>query len=340
MLWCGACRCGGTDLGLSILFVLAAALAPPDAVAQGQPQAASQPLTDPPAAAQAAAEAAGVAEAARRTARSTAEWLARGVDSWFGDKPFTEGGKVTDGRLSVSVLKRQGESVDASVRFNARFRLPNLTERAYVLFGRDDQREIVSDTPEAFSRQQRLLKENTADRSFFAGVGLQWRDDLDFRLGFRGGIKPYVQGRYRRLWQIGPADLVEFRQTVFWSLADHVGSTTAISFEHALSPHLAARWLNAATITERKRKFEWSSVLGLYRAFPEHRLLSLELPASGTQGSGVGASDYGVQLKWEQPTYRDWLLGEVVVGHFWPRPDRVTARGRAWAVGAGVKLKF
>ena len=44
-------------------------------------------------------------EATRNMARAFAEWLARGVDSWFGDKPFEDGGRVTDGRLSLAVFK-------------------------------------------------------------------------------------------------------------------------------------------------------------------------------------------------------------------------------------------
>ena len=75
-------------------------------------------------------------EVTRRSVRSTAEWLARGVDSWFGDKPFEEGGKVTDGRLSVSLLQRHDENTDLSVRFNARFGLPNVEERVYLFIGR------------------------------------------------------------------------------------------------------------------------------------------------------------------------------------------------------------
>lgn len=279
-------------------------------------------------------------ESARRSVRSTAEWLARGVDSWFGDKPFNQGGKVTDGRLSVSLLTRQHESADVGLRFTARFRLPNLEERAYLFLGRDDQREVITDIPDSFSRQQRLLRENAAERSFVGGVGLRLADAVDFRLGFRGGLKPYAQARYRRPTQLGPADLLDFRETVFWSLDDHFGSTTALSYEHAFSSSLAGRWLSAATITQRVRKFAWSSGLGLYQAFDDQRLLSLEALASGLQGSGVAVSDYGLQAKWQQPVYKDWLIGELIVGHFWPRQDAASPRLTAWALGGSLTMKF
>jgi hypothetical protein len=279
-------------------------------------------------------------ESVRRSVRSAAEWLARSVDSWFGDKPFEDGGRVTDGRLRVSLLKRQDEGIDSSVRFNARFRLPNVEENTYLFFGRDNQREVITDRPDAFSRQERLLAESPEDRSFFAGLGVSPRDSIDFRLGVRGGLKPYAQARYRQPWKLGPGDVFEFRETLFWTIDDHFGSTTALSYEHAFSSTLAARWLSAATITQDSRKFEWVSSLGVYKSLSEQRLLSLEALLSGTQGSGVGVSDYGVQTKWEQPVYKDWLLGEILVGHFWPRKDAMSERGRAWAVGGSLKMRF
>jgi len=281
-----------------------------------------------------------VLESTRASVRSTAEWLARGVDSWFGDRPFKDGGKVTDGRMAVYLLKRQDESLDVNVRFNARFRLPNLEESAYLFFGRDNQRDLITDRPGPFTRQQRLLTETAANQSFFAGFGLALQESVDFRLGFRGGLKPYAQVRYRKPWVLSPIDLVEFRQTVFWSLSDHFGSTTAVSYEHAYSSTLAARWLTVATITQESKKFEWSSIVGTYKSLGGQRLLSFEALASGEQRPHLGLSDLGVQAKWEQPVYKNWLLGEVVVGHFWPRKDPLTPRGKAWALGAGLKMQF
>lgn len=283
-----------------------------------------------------------VLENTRRNARVAAEWLARSVDGWFGNTDFEDHGKVTDGRLSVGVFKRSDQSADIDVRFNARFHLPNLENRAYVFIGRDDQRNVVRDTPEAFARQQQLLAGGAQDRSFLAGLGVTLADVVDFRLGFRSRLQPYVQARYSRPWTLSPGQVIEFRETVFWTRRERLGSTTALSYGLALSPSLALRWLNAATITEVSKTFEWSSTLGLYAVLGEQRLLSLEALVNGDSGDGlgVGLSDRGLLAKWEQPIYKDWLLGEVSVGHFWPRPDSNSPRGRAWAVGGALKMRF
>jgi hypothetical protein len=67
--------------------------------------------------------------------------------------------------------------------------------------------------------------------------------------------------------------------------------------------------------------------------FGEHRLLTLETLATGQQGSDVRVADYGVQTKWQQLAYKDWVVGEIIVGRFWPRKDALTPAAKAglWA---------
>lgn len=281
----------------------------------------------------------GMLETTRRSVRSTTVWVARGVDSWFGDKPFEAGGRVTDGRLSVGLNRRERESVDFKLRLNARVRLPNLEDRAYLYVGRDNDREVVEDTPEAFTRQDRLLSDTAEDRAFFAGLGVALRKAIELRVGFHG-IKPYAQARYRQPWTLSERNLLEFRQTFFWRVREGFGSTTALSHEYAVSSTYAIRWLNAATITRKSNKFDWSSVLGSYKVLPHQRLLSIEAIMSGTQHTGVRISEYGLQTKWLQPLYKDWLTGEVVVGRFFPRADATVQRAAIWAYGAVATMRF
>lgn len=287
-----------------------------------------------------AAQTAEVVESARETVRSTTVWLASGIDSWFGDRSFQTGGKVTDGQLDLSVLERQGERTEVDVRLNAHFRLPNIDRLAYVFFGRDNEREVITDKPSALSRQDRVLVTRNQDRAFFAGLGHALDDAFDFRIGVRGAFKAYAQARMRHRWQLGDDDWLDTGETVFWTADDRVGSTTAVSYGHTFSPALALRWLGAATVTQELPKFVWASSVGLYQNFGAQRLLSLETLVNGQQGSGVDALDYGLQVHWEQPIYENWLLGGIVVGHFWPRPDAQTERRRAWALGLNLKMRF
>jgi hypothetical protein len=281
-----------------------------------------------------------VLDTTRGYVRGATEWVVRGVDSWFGDKPFERGGRVA-GRIGLGTLWRQDEGFDWLTRFAVRVRLPNLEDKGGFLFvGRDNEKEVVSDRPDTFTRRETLRQETRDDQSFFAGLGAQVADVLAFRAGFRGGLKPYAQARYQNLWELGQRNEIEFRETLFWTVDDGFGSTTALNFGHMVDPSLAVRWQSAATWSQETDGVAWGSSLGLYKGFGLQRQLTLEALVSGETGGDSEVSEYGVRTKWEQPIYKDWLLAEVILGYFWPRKDSVTERGRSWALGAGIQMRF
>lgn len=267
------------------------------------------------------------------------EWAARRVDSWFGDRPFEQGGKVAGG-IGLSFLWRQDEGIDWLTRFRIRVSLPNVREKAYVFIGRDNEREVVTDRPEGFTRREQLLQETRDDQSFFAGLGTQVADAVSLRAGFRGGLKPYAQARYQKPWDLGERDRIEFTQTFFWTVDDGLGSTTALFYDHMFNPSMALRWQSAATWAQKTEGVEWASSVGLYWGFGYQRRLSLEALVNGATGGAAEVSEYGIRTRWEQPLYKDWLLADVILGYFWPRRDAVTERGRALAVGAGIRMLF
>ncbi len=301
----------------------------PPGIPQAEPAAAKSPSSD----------AAEPIEETRRTVRSTAEWLARGVDGWFGDKPFEAGGSVTEGVLRLSVLKRQTEKFDVDLRFKARFRLPNVEEKTYLFLGRDDRQNSITDRPGALTEVERNRAGLNESPTFFAGLGREFDEMFDLRLGFRG-IKPYAQARLQKEWQLGPRSFVDLRETLFWTPSDRFGSTTTLSWAWAAEPLLAVRWVSAATITQDVPDFNWSSVLGGYRSFGDRRLLALEVLTTGLQNSRRGPTDYGVQARWVQPIYKHWLLGEVLIGRFWLRNDPTALRRPVMALGTTLTMEF
>lgn len=265
--------------------------------------------------------------------------LAREVNSWFGDAPFEGKGRVS-GYVRVNGLWDQRDGTKANVRFRLRVKLPNLENRAYAFIGQDNKDEIVRDQPQAFSREQMLLRENGRDdQSFFAGLGYDLRDSIDFRVGFRGGLNPYVQARYRKDWVLSPRDIIYLRESLFWSVKDSFGSTTVLDYEHALSSSLVARWSTVGTITRRTDGFEWQSGIGLIKDFPGIRTASIEALVQGTSGE-VDISNYGIRTSWRQPVYKEWLFGKVTLGHFWPKDKEIRTRERAWALGASLEMHF
>ena len=74
-----------------------------------------------------AAQEEGILDTTRSQVRGFSLWLGESVNDWFGDRPFEDGGKVTNGRLGLRNLWRQDEGWDTNVRFRARFDLPKQT---------------------------------------------------------------------------------------------------------------------------------------------------------------------------------------------------------------------
>ncbi len=281
-----------------------------------------------------------VLDRTRDAVREGAVWLARHVDSWFGDRPFEDGGRVSDGRLEIRTTWRRDEGFDAALRFGARFDLPNLSERAFVFIGRDVERDVVEDRPEGVSKDQLMTATPRDEQAFFAGLGTAVGENITFRAGVRGGLRLFTQVRYANAWALSDRDQVAFRQTLFWNSSDGLGSTTSLSLERIVAPTLTARWLSSGTISQNSDGFEWWSNAGLYRSFGRDRVLSTELIVEGETASDIDVSDYGLRVRWLQPVHEDWLLGEFSIGHFWPREDAASERTRTWAFGVSFKMMF
>lgn len=282
----------------------------------------------------------GLLAGARAGLRGSAYWLATNIDSWFGDRPFVEGGRAW-GSLRLRGLYREDDGFNHDLRYRLRLRMPNLSERAYVFIGRDNEQELVRDEAEAFRRRRQLLPEDRGDdQTFFAGLGYFLRDNVDLRLGVRGTYRLYSQARYRRAWWVTEKSNLEFRQTLFLAVEEGLGATSSLDYARAINQRIALRWRNSATFSSETDGVAWNSGLGLFQAFSGQRELSLEALIHGETAAPVSIRQYGLRSVWRQPLYRDWLLGEVIVGHFWPRGDDSPKRQSSWAAGLELELQF
>ena len=281
-----------------------------------------------------------VLTAARTGLHGSAYWLVENVDGWFGERPFEEGGRVS-GSLRVRGLYREDDGFSNDVRYRLRVQMPNVSETAYIFLGRDNEEELVRDESGTFARSQLLLPESGSDdQTFFAGIGYLLRDNLDLRLGVRSGYKLFAQARYRKIWWLTDDANLEFRQTLFLAVDQGLGTTSALDYAYALTPRTAFRWRNSVTLSTETDGAGWSTSLGLFQAFGRERKLSLEVLAGGETDAPVPTREYGVRSIWSQPVYRDWVVGELILGHFWPREDDDLERDRTWAAGLGVEMQF
>ncbi|MCB1887705.1 MAG: hypothetical protein KDH20_08865 [Rhodocyclaceae bacterium] len=277
----------------------------------------------------------------REHLRDFFEGVGRTVDGWFGDEQHDEGRRLVNGRLILNGLWRRDDGIQTGVNFRGKFDLPNLENKAYLYFGQDNERELITDQPDEFSRHQRLLADDDdEDRAFFAGLGYAIRENIDLRGGIKGGLKPYVQARYQRKWYPASSDEIEFRETLFWQTSEGVGLTTTLNYRHIFTDQVDFRWRNSATVSQSTDALAWQSSAGTYVRFGLQRQVSLEALIRGETGSTLPVAEYGVRAIYRTALYEDWLLGEFIVGHFWPRDEDDAERDRSWAAGMGIEINF
>ena len=271
----------------------------------------------------------------------SAHYAVSTVDGWFGDRSFDEHGTVS-GSLKLGLLLREDDGADFTPRLRLRVRMPNLSQRAYVFIGRENKEEGVQGTPDTFSRSQLLLPEDrNQDQSFFVGLGYFFRENIDFRVGVRGGYRIFARARYWQDWWLTDQSFVDFSQTVFASVRDGVGTTSGLNYTYLFSDDLSFRWRNAATIsTETDDGVAWSSAAGVIRHFPRERDLALDVVASGEANARVPVREYGVRMIYRRPFLREWLFAEGIVGYFWPRDDDDPMRRESLAAGVSVEMLF
>jgi hypothetical protein len=278
--------------------------------------------------------------ATRQALYGSTYWLVKNVDSWFGDMPFEEGGRVS-GSVRLRVLYRQDDGFDNDSRFRIRVRMPNVSEFGYVFLGRDNEQEVIRDEDEAFRVDRSAQTDSrTEDQAFFVGVGRMLRENLDLRLGVRSGYKPYAQARYGKTLWLSYFSNIAYRQTVFLAVEDGFGTNVGLNYAHELNSHTAVRWRNSATIGTETNGVEWSTSLGLFRSLGRDRAISFEFLADGDTDGSVLVEEYGLRSIYATPIYRDWIIGELIGGYFWPREDDEAARDQTVSLGLGVELRF
>jgi len=279
-------------------------------------------------------------EITREGLHGSAYWLVANVDGWFGEKPFEERGRVS-GTLRTRALYREDDGVDTDFRVRLQVHMPNVSEWGYLFIGRDNERELIRDEDEAFRREQSLLPEGRDDdQTFFVGIGRVLRENLDLRLGVRGGYKLYAQARYRKTWWLTDDSNIDYRQTLFLAVAEGLGTTTGLNYALALDADTAFRWRNSATIGTETDGVEWSTSLGLFRTFGRQRELSFELLGKGNTEGTVLVEEYGLRAIYSRPLYRDWIIGELIGGYFWPRGEEDPERYETLAAGLGLEFRF
>lgn len=276
-----------------------------------------------------------------RTLCSSAAWF----DGFFGNARFDDEYQAVHGSVTVGAAWDERDDLDPSVRFRARVRLPQLSERFDAFVGKVDPEEYVTELRDDFDTLPRQFGRERDDAVLLGlGYGQPGRGGghFDASVGAKLGwpLEPYAKGTYRFVWPFLDRNLVRLREAIFWEEREHFGVTTRVDLERLLAEDYLLRWTSSGTFTEKTQGVRWFSNLTLYHNLGNGRAFAYQGGIAGESDHEVGISDYGLRVIFRRRIYREWLFLELRSSITWPRETLLERRESNLGAGAAIELMF
>lgn len=271
----------------------------------------------------------------------TAMWF----DGFFGKGRFDERSGETYGRIGLSGFWDQRDGFDPKLRFRGTFALPALSERASLMIGKGDEQELIDERTTQFDTIPGNFN-RIEDDSFLVGLGYTGKRQRGFKLSVGAKIRappePYVKLRYRKHWSLTDSTMIGVRPIVYWKTDDKFGTTLHVDFDHLLSDKWMTRWSNYGNVAqgEEVRGLEWESSLFLFQALTNRKALTYRAMVLGETNAPEPLVNYGVEVRYRQRMFREWLFLELITSLTWPKELIEEDRDANFGVGLGFEMYF
>ena len=276
-----------------------------------------------------------------QTVCGTVAWF----DGFFGNRRYDAASKETNGRISVSGFWDQYEGFDPRFRFRVKLALPAMNDRANLLIGRGDEREMIEGQKQTPSDSIPSNFNSVEDDSFMIGLGYQkghgLKKGFDFTVGLRS-FEPFARARYRRAWELSESTLLRLSPVVYWKWDEKFGTTLSGNIDHLLTDRLMFRWSASGNVSQDDeiRGVAWNSWLSLFQALADKKAISYHAFAIGETKEVVAKQNFGFEVRFRRRILRKWLFLDLVSSVSWPRYLLEEERDINFGIGAGFEMYF
>jgi hypothetical protein len=267
-------------------------------------------------------------------------------DGLFGTPRYDQDSEETFGRLGLFETFDRRDKLDTRLRLRARFALPNVQRRLKLTFGRGDEQSLVEERPADTETPQPQSFQSVNDDAWLLGLGYSKQGGLengfDFGIGMRLNtpVDPYVKATYRHNFIFTGDTMLRFRETPFWRDSRGFGATTQVSLDHLATNNVLLRWNNAATVAEDTEGMEWGTSTTVFHSLGRRRAIAYTALLSGETLAEVPVQNYGVEARYRQNVFREWLFMELSARLTWPRETLEEEREINPGVGIGFEMYF
>jgi hypothetical protein len=270
-------------------------------------------------------------------------------DGFFGSREYDRASAQTFGRVGLGTFWDERNGFDHSLRFRARYALPQLQERTSLLIGRGNPQEAIRGNDSAPPVDSIPSSFNSVeDDSFLIGLGYSRGKGIERGFDFSVGVKvrappePYVKASYRRAWDVSARTLISAIPLVYWRYNEGIGATLGVSVDQLLTRRMMLRWSNSGNISQDNEVegVEWVSRLSLFQQLSNRRALTHGLLLHGETKSEVPIRNYGYEFRYRQRILRKWLFLELLSSVTWPQDFIWEKREANFGAGIGLEMYF
>ena len=275
-----------------------------------------------------------------RSVCSSALWF----DSFFGDERVDDQRHESHGWIRGGLLLDAQEGVRPDARVSVKLALPRFEGRATAFVGRDTESNLVSDASDGVEGVPPYFVDTEAE--WVVGLGFTPMRSRFRRFRLDAGVtmnwppNPYLKARYTADLLSGRVSLVRYRQTLFWTGRDGLGTTGRLDLERALSPRFMVRQFNIGTLTQATEGLDWQSGMALYHYLGPGRAIAYLAEIFGETGKDERLEDFGFRIMYRQRFAREWFFIQAEPGISWPREEVGEARVAIPGILVAVELNF
>lgn len=276
-----------------------------------------------------------------KTVCSSAAWF----DGFFGNARFDDEYQAVHGSVALGGSWDERDRWDPSVRFRARVRFPQMSERFNGFIGKVDPEEYVTELRDDFDALPRQFGREQDDAVLLGlgyGQGGRGGGHFDTSVGAKLGwpLEPYAKATYRYARPFFGRNLLRLREAVFWEEQEHFGATTRIDLERQLSEDYLVRWTGSGSFTQNTQGVRWYSDVTLYHGLGNGRAFAYQAGIIGESDREAQIIDYGLRLIFRRRIYREWLFLELRSSITWPREALVERRELNLGAGVAIEMMF
>jgi hypothetical protein len=226
-----------------------------------------------------------------------------------------------EARIRLGWEPRSRDVNEYNIRFKVRVKLPNLKNRADLVFSDYDDDRPNNDI-------QASGNNDFVEKNRFS-LALRWRSSpnsgLSHRIGIGRRLQAFAKSRYRNSHILSDRTTLRWETSAYLYSIDGLGADFSWQLDYNATEQSIYRWNNRFYFRDRTNDWLWQHSVQKLTQFNEKNALIAGIYIEGLSQPNYRLEEYLVSLRWRKNTLRKWLFYEIEPFVLWRRDEQFSA---------------